>query len=56
MNGPQMSLGYWKDRERTDAAFVVPFGENDIFYRTGDRFADPRIMARSPISAARTSR
>ncbi len=42
MNGPQMSLGYWKDRERTDAAFVVPFGENDIFYRTGDRVRRPK--------------
>ena len=41
MNGPQMSLGYWQDRERTDAAFVVPFGKNDIFYRTGDRVRRP---------------
>jgi amino acid adenylation domain-containing protein len=37
MNGPQMSLGYWKDSEKTAAAFVVPPGKKDIFYRTGDR-------------------
>ena len=41
MNGPQMSLGYWKDREKTDAAFVVPSGKYDIFYRTGDRVRRP---------------
>ncbi len=41
MNGPQMSLGYWRDRERTDAAFVVPFGKTEIFYRTGDRVSRP---------------
>lgn len=37
MNGPQMSLGYWKDPEKTNAAFVIPPGKKDIFYRTGDR-------------------
>ena len=41
MNGPQMSLGYWKDAERTSASFVIPPGKNDIFYRTGDRVRRP---------------
>src|SRR3984885_15064920 len=41
MNGPQVSLGYWKDREKTAAAFVVPPGKRDIYYRTGDRVRRP---------------
>jgi len=41
MNGPQMSLGYWKDAEKTSAAFVVPPGRSDIYYRTGDRVRRP---------------
>jgi len=41
MNGPQMSLGYWKDSGKTSAAFVVPPGRKDIFYRTGDRVRRP---------------
>ena len=41
MNGPQMSLGYWKDSEKTAAAFVVPPGKKDIYYRTGDRVRRP---------------
>jgi amino acid adenylation domain-containing protein len=41
MNGPQMSLGYWRDSERTSSAFVVPPGRQDLFYRTGDRVRRP---------------
>jgi acyl-coenzyme A synthetase/AMP-(fatty) acid ligase len=41
LTGPQVTLGYWKDRERTDAAFVVPPGEDAVFYRTGDRVRRP---------------
>ncbi len=41
MNGPQMSLGYWKDAEKTSASFVVPPGEAEIYYRTGDRVRRP---------------
>jgi amino acid adenylation domain-containing protein len=41
MNGPQMSLGYWRDTERTNSAFVVPPGKAEIFYRTGDRVRRP---------------
>lgn len=41
MTGPQVTLGYWQDRERTDAAFVVPPGEEAVFYRTGDRVRRP---------------
>jgi acyl-coenzyme A synthetase/AMP-(fatty) acid ligase len=41
MNGPQMSLGYWRDSEGTRSAFVVPPGRKEIFYRTGDRVRRP---------------
>jgi acyl-coenzyme A synthetase/AMP-(fatty) acid ligase len=41
--GDQVTLGYWNDRERTDAAFVTPPGRTETFYRTGDLVtrADP---------------
>ncbi len=41
MNGPQMSPGYWRDPEKTAAAFVVPPGKSDVYYRTGDRVRRP---------------
>jgi amino acid adenylation domain-containing protein len=41
MNGPQMSLGYWRDPERTAAAFVIPPGKEEVYYRTGDRVRRP---------------
>src|SRR5204863_7183712 len=41
MNGPQMSLGYWKDADKTGAAFVIPPGKSDVFYRTGDLVRRP---------------
>ncbi|HYI38521.1 MAG TPA: amino acid adenylation domain-containing protein [Thermoleophilaceae bacterium] len=44
VSGPQVSLGYLRDPERTAAAFVVPPGHDAIHYRTGDlvrRPADP---------------
>jgi len=41
MNGPQMSLGYWHDPEKTAAAFVIPPGKTDLYYRTGDRVRRP---------------
>ena len=47
MNGPQMSLGYWKDPERTAAAFVIPPGKSNIYYRTGDRVRRP--IGNSPL-------
>jgi acyl-coenzyme A synthetase/AMP-(fatty) acid ligase len=37
LTGPQVTLGYWRDPERTAAAFVIPPGEESVFYRTGDR-------------------
>jgi acyl-coenzyme A synthetase/AMP-(fatty) acid ligase len=43
MNGPQMSLGYWTDPEKTVAGFVIPPGRNEIFYRTGDRVRQARV-------------
>jgi amino acid adenylation domain-containing protein len=41
MAGPQMSLGYWKDPEKTAAAFVMPPGHDELYYRTGDRVRRP---------------
>jgi amino acid adenylation domain-containing protein len=41
MNGSQMSLGYWKDAAKTAAAFMVPPGKNEVYYRTGDRVRLP---------------
>jgi amino acid adenylation domain-containing protein len=41
MNGPQMSLGYWHDPDRTAAAFLMPPGKKDVYYRTGDRVRRP---------------
>jgi amino acid adenylation domain-containing protein len=36
MSGPQVALGYWRDPEKTAAAFVEPLDRVDIHYRTGD--------------------
>ncbi len=41
MNGPQTSLGYWRDPAKTAAAFLVPPGKSEIYYRTGDRVRRP---------------
>ena len=37
MRGPQLTPGYWKDAEKTAAAFLSPPGRSETFYRTGDR-------------------
>jgi amino acid adenylation domain-containing protein len=37
MTGPQLSLGYWQDEEKTRLAFVHVPGRNGTYYRTGDR-------------------
>src|ERR1700730_13209274 len=37
MTGPQLSLGYWQDQERTRDAFTTFPGKRGIYYRTGDR-------------------
>ena len=42
MTGPQLTLGYYRDPDRTAAAFVVPPGRREIHYRTGDRVRRPR--------------
>jgi acyl-coenzyme A synthetase/AMP-(fatty) acid ligase len=42
MTGPQLAPGYYRDPERTAAAFVVPPGHKDVYYRTGDRVRRPR--------------
>jgi amino acid adenylation domain-containing protein len=36
MSGSQVTLGYWRDQERTDAAFVRPPERDQLHYRTGD--------------------
>lgn len=41
MTGPQLTLGYYRDAERTAAAFVVPPGRGETYYRTGDRVRRP---------------
>jgi amino acid adenylation domain-containing protein len=41
MTGPQLTLGYWQDPERTAAAFVVPPGQDTTYYRTGDQVRRP---------------
>jgi amino acid adenylation domain-containing protein len=41
MTGPQKSLGYWNDPDKTAAAFVTPPGHDQVFYRTGDRVRRP---------------
>lgn len=41
MTGPQLTLGYYRDAERTAAAFVTPPGINEVYYRTGDRVRRP---------------
>jgi len=37
MTGTQLTPGYWQDPEKTAAAFIVPPGQDRVFYRTGDR-------------------
>lgn len=41
ITGPQLSLGYWQDSEKTAEAFVVIPGRNKVYYRTGDRVRRP---------------
>src|ERR1700692_1880376 len=48
MNGPQTSLGYWKDPVKTAAAFLVPPGKSEIYYRTGDRVRRP--LGNAPLT------
>jgi non-ribosomal peptide synthetase component F len=35
MTGPQLSLGYWRDPGKTAAAFVIPPGCSEVYYREG---------------------
>jgi amino acid adenylation domain-containing protein len=41
VSGPQVTPGYWKDAEKTAAAFVIPPGQGETHYRTGDRVRRP---------------
>ncbi len=47
MTGLQLTPGYWRDAERTNAAYTVPPGEDRLFYRTGDRVR--RCQGKSPM-------
>jgi amino acid adenylation domain-containing protein len=47
MTGPQLSLGYWQDEEKTRQAFVPVAGKNGTYYRTGDRVR--RSAANKPL-------
>ena len=42
ISGPQVALGYWRDREKTDASFIVDPETGVRTYRTGD------LVRRSP--------
>ncbi len=42
MAGPQVSLGYWHDAEKTAASFVIPPDGPLTYYRTGDRVCQPK--------------
>lgn len=41
VSGPQVTPGYWRDEEKTAAAFVTPPGRDSVHYRTGDRVRRP---------------
>ncbi len=41
MTGRQLTLGYWQDEEKTRKAFVVLPGQDETYYRTGDRVRRP---------------
>ena len=56
MNGPQMSLGYWKDSEKTSAAFVVPPGRKVFSTALEIVSVGPQAMAPSRIWGAWTPR
>ena len=41
LTGPQLTPGYWRDPERTSAAFVQVPGREGVWYRTGDLVRRP---------------
>jgi non-ribosomal peptide synthetase component F len=41
MTGPQLSLGYWQDKHKTEQTFVRISGREPRYYRTGDRVRRP---------------
>jgi amino acid adenylation domain-containing protein len=43
MTGPQLSLGYWQDDEKTREAFTTGADRNGTYYRTGDRVRRPAV-------------
>jgi non-ribosomal peptide synthetase component F len=36
LSGPQCSLGYWRESDKTSSSFVVPPQRKEVFYQTGD--------------------
>jgi len=47
LGGPQVASGYLGDPERTNASFIVPPGQQERFYRTGDVVRRP--TGRDPL-------
>jgi len=47
MAGPQVTLGYLNDPEKTREAFIVPPGKKQLYYRTGDLVRRP--LADGPL-------
>lgn len=41
LSGCQVTPGYWRDPDKTAAAFIVPPGRDRIYYRTGDYVRRP---------------
>ena len=41
MTGPQLTLGYWREPDKTAHSFIVPPGTSKTYYRTGDRVRRP---------------
>ncbi len=41
MTGPQLTLGYWREPDKTARSFIVPPGSTKTYYRTGDRVRRP---------------
>jgi amino acid adenylation domain-containing protein len=41
MTGPQLTLGYWREPDKTARSFIVPPGSAKTYYRTGDRVRRP---------------
>lgn len=41
VSGPQVTPGYWRDPARSEEVFISLPGEEEVYYRTGDRVRRP---------------